>query len=106
MIQRMKRGIKMTNELFEKVSTEIQKQITKLNIAENFTMFKADEFSFSNRVVKNNQGALYNIMYVMEIYHPLTGYKIAVNTNIEDVEIAASEIIQVMVKDFVEHFKK
>ena len=96
----------MTNELFEKVSSEIQKQITKLNITENFTLFKADEFSFSNRVIKTNQGAFYNIMYVIEIYHPLSGYKIAINTNIEDVEIAAGEIIRVMVKDFMEHFKK
>jgi hypothetical protein len=95
----------MTNALFEQTANEIKKQITKLNLTENFTLFKADEFAFSNRVVSNNQGALYNIMYVMEIHHPLTGYKIAINTNIEDVEIAAGEIIRVMVKDFAEHFK-
>ena len=95
----------MTNALFEQTANEIKSQITKLNLTANFMLFKADEFSFSNHVVMNNQGSLYNIMYVMEIHHPLTGYRVSINTNIEDPEIAAGEIIRVMIKDFSEHFK-
>ena len=94
----------MSNELFKQIANEIKKQITRLNLVDKFTLFKADEFSFTNRAMTQNKGNYYKIGYVMEIHHPLTGYKIIVDNSIEDVEIAATEILGVMVKDFTGYF--
>ena len=94
----------MTNELFEKIANEIKSQITKLNLQDKFMLFKADEFAFKNNVVHSNKGNYYILKYVMEIHHPLTGYRVVIDSNIDDVEIAAAEIVAILVKDFTEYY--
>lgn len=96
----------MTNELFEKIANEIKSQITKLNLQDKFMLFKADEFAFKNNVVHSNKGNYYILKYVMEIHHPLTGYRIVIDSNIDDVEIAAAEIVAILVKDFTEYYNR
>ena len=86
----------MTSEKVELIIKEVKKQITRLNMVENFTLFKADEFSFKNTVGVFPQGNVYNINHSIEIYHPLTGYRIVVNMYVEEVEEAAKAIIMIL----------
>lgn len=96
----------MTNEFFENVINEVKSQITKLNLTKNFTLFKADEFGFTNKIAVTSHGGIYDISNGIEISHPLTGYHVLINTNVDNVEVSASVIIEILVNDFTNHFNQ